>query len=90
MKLEVAFTRKQASGAIPNGVMVEKVNSEQGDTHSDGARATVVGSWGPVDELPGRYFYFVEWEDVPGLPVGIGGDRIRVPSRHNGQDQEAI
>jgi len=89
MKVKVGFTRNQAPGAIPNGAAVEKVNSEPGDCHHDGARATVVGSWGSlgVCRLPDRYFYFVEWEDRPGVPVGIGGHRIRVPSRHNGHEE---
>jgi len=87
--MKVAFTSNQAPGAIPNGAAVEKVNSEPGDGHHDGARATVVGSL-PIDDdrLPDRYFYFVEWEDLPGHPVGIGGHRIRVPSRHNGHEEE--
>jgi len=84
--MNAAYTRNQAPGAIPNGAVVEKVNTKQGDTHPDGARATVVVSFGPVDELPGRYFYFVEWEDLPGLPVGIGGDRIGIPERQNGKE----
>ena len=83
--MNVAFTSDQAPGAIANGALVEKVNSGPGDAHTDGARATVVGSFGPVS-LPDRYFYFVEWEDYPGLPVGIGGHRIRVPERQNGHE----
>ncbi len=90
--MEVAFTSKQAPGAIPNGAVVEKVNSEPGDDHTNGARATVVGSWGPIDDdrLPDRYFYFVEWEDRPGIPVGVSGNRIQVPSRQNGQEETAL
>jgi len=95
--MKVAYTRNQAPGAIPNGAVVEKVNSEPEDTHLDGVRATVVGSWGPtgvqvllkegnLHRLPDQYFYFVEWEDRPGLPVGIGGHRIRVPERQNGNE----
>ncbi|KKK91658.1 hypothetical protein LCGC14_2710750, partial [marine sediment metagenome] len=85
----VVFTTKQAPGGIPNGAVVEKVSSEPGDSHPDGARATVVGSLGPIDDdcLPDPYFYFVEWEDQPGVPVGIGGNRVRVPSKQNVEAQ---
>lgn len=59
---------------------MEKTLSEDGDTHGDGARAKVVGSIGPLNDpgLPAPYAYFVEWLDLPGVPVGIGGHRIRV------------
>ncbi len=75
---EVVSTHDQAPGALPNGALVEKLNTEPGDTHRDGARAVVVGSLGPYDGLPDPYGYFVEWDDIPGVPVAIGGHRIRV------------
>ncbi len=77
MSMNAMFTTDQAEGAIPNGTLVAKVNSEEGDTHGDGARAKVLGSIGPVAGLPDPYAYFVEWLDLPGVPVGIAGHRIR-------------
>ena len=60
------------------GTRVSKIASVPGDTHQDGARATVVGSIGPVpyqDRLV-TYGYFVEWDDLPGVPVAISSWRI--------------
>ena len=74
------FTNKQAPGALANGTSIEKVGSEPGDGHQDGAKGKIVGSIGPVDPSPeyaGRYAYFVEWDDMPGLPVGVSDHRIR-------------
>ena len=83
--MEVVFTSKEAPGALRNGTIVEKVNSESGDSHQDGARATAMGSVGPVDipGVPTRYGYFVVWDDMPGLPVWIAGHRIRPVERKN-------
>ena len=77
--MEVVFTTKEAPGALRNGTIVEKINSEPRDTHRDGARAMIVGSVGPVDDLrlPAKYGYFVVWDDMPGVPVFIAGHRIR-------------
>ena len=77
--MEVVFTTKEAPGALRNGTIVEKVNSEPGDRHQDGAQGTIMGSVGPVDVpgIPTRYAYFVVWDDMPGVPVGIAGHRIR-------------
>lgn len=68
-----AYTTKQAPGALPNGTRVSKVNSKPDDTHQDGALATVLGSIG-VDEV---IAYFVEWDDLPDIPVGIAGYRVK-------------
>ena len=78
--MNVVSTRAQAKGAIPNKTIVEKTNSMPGDTHKDGAQAKVVGSMGPAyhSSLPSPYIYFVEWTDVPGVPVAISGNRIKV------------
>jgi hypothetical protein len=77
--MEVMFTSDEAPGALRNGTIVEKINSELDDTHGDGARATIVGSVGPLDDprLASKYSYFVEWDDMPGAPVFIAGERIR-------------
>jgi hypothetical protein len=69
----VAVSHQQAPGAIPNGTRVQKCNTEPRDDHQDGALATVLGSVGPVN---GMYGYFVEWDDWPGIPVFIRGNRI--------------
>lgn len=73
---------EQAAGAIKNGAIIEKINSKPGDSHTDGARAKVMGSMGPID-LPGlgmMYGYWVEWEDAPGFPVMITGNRVKLIS----------
>ena len=53
-----------------NGTKVEKINSEPGDMHQDGARGTVISHLGP--KPPGssgilhdhcEYGYFVRWQD---------------------------
>jgi hypothetical protein len=70
----------EALGAWKNGTRVIKVRSGEGDTHVDGAPATIIGSAGPVEAEGIRtYVYFVEWDDAPGIPVGIRGDRIALP-----------
>jgi len=79
-------------GRWPKGTRVSKVNTEPGDTHQDGALGTIVGALGPVTgwqraELiiilakkgvdgDVEYFYWVEWDDRPGIPVGIADYRI--------------
>ena len=79
---------KQAPGAIPNGTVVEKIHTEPRDSHRDGSRAKVAGSVGPVDDplAPDRYGYFVEWDDLPGHHVFIGGHRIRPVSKEGGAE----
>ena len=64
---------EQAGGAWLNGSRVKKIGSMPGDAHSDGARGTVRASLGPVR---GEYGYFVEWDDVPRIPVFIRGNRL--------------
>ena len=71
------YTTDQAEGAIPNGTRIVKVNSEAEDAHVDGAPGVVIGSMAEP-EHPGRFGYFIEWDDMPGLPVGIVGHRIAV------------
>jgi hypothetical protein len=59
---------------------VQKTRTSAGDTHQDGAYATVLGSIGPY---LGTFGYWVEWYDRPGAPVFIHGDRLRVPGSSN-------
>ena len=58
-----------AARSLPRGTLVEKIDSAPGDSHQDGARARVLSAFGDG--------YFVEWEDVPGVPVFILAARIR-------------
>ena len=75
------YTLDQAAGALLNGTRVQKVNSEPGDGHQDGACGTVIGSVeaGQVPGFSDRYVYFVAWEDAPGagVPVGIREGRLK-------------
>lgn len=57
------------------GARVKKCNTKGNDTHQDGALATVVQRMGPAPETQ-MVGYFVHWDDLPGIPVFIGGDRI--------------
>jgi len=67
----------EAKGAIPNGTKIVKTKFGLGDTHKVGDKGTVISSVGPA-KLAGEiiYFYFVEWEDMPGLRVGIASTKI--------------
>jgi hypothetical protein len=66
----------QADGAFPNGTKVKKINSDQTDSHQDGATATILGSVGPV-LYHGKqtYGYWLRWDDSP-LPCFINSTRI--------------
>jgi hypothetical protein len=76
----VGYIDEQAAGAWPNGTRVMKTGSDETDKHGDGARATVVGSFA-TGEVIVAFCYFVEWDDMPGLPMGIRCDRlIRIDS----------
>lgn len=68
------YTADQAPGAMSNGTIVEKINTEPGDFHKDGARARVIGSLPEVDGLRG---YFVEWDDTPEVPQFVKSTRIQ-------------
>jgi hypothetical protein len=71
----VAYITDQADGALPNGTRVVKCTFEKGDKHAIGDLATVIGSIRhPTDP---RMFYFVEWDDMPGVPIGVIGTKIR-------------
>ena len=68
----VVFTRDQAPVAIPNGTRVVKVCSAPDDAHQDGDPGVVIGSTGSGDAL----IYFVAWDDMPHVPVGVAEGRI--------------
>jgi len=82
----------QDEGRWPKGTRVRKINTKPGDSHQDGALGTIVGAWGPstasqraefIIELSKQgidgdveYIYWVEWDDIPGIPVAITDNRI--------------
>ena len=70
----IVFTRDTAEGALANDTRIRKVLSEPGDGHQDGALGAIIGSMGPFN-LHGfpniRYLYFIEWDDMPGMPIGM-------------------
>ena len=81
----------QDKGRWPKGTRVRKISSKPGDTHQDGALGTIVGAWGPLSagqraeliiELAKKgaedieCMYWVEWDDMPGIPVAIADCRI--------------
>lgn len=65
------FTREQAEGALPNGTRVVKIKAEEGDGHAVGERATVIGSVSHPEIMNGIIAYFVSWDDMPNVPVGV-------------------
>jgi hypothetical protein len=79
-------TQGQAPGAIPNGTRVVKQNTQPGDSQPDGALGIVLGSFkAPTglklaarsERLMGvTYFYFVEWDALPGVAVGVVSTKI--------------
>lgn len=81
------FIPGEAPGAIPNGSRVVKVWAEKADDHQVGAKATILSSMGPMDaalaaaagrgDLDGEYAYFVEWDDLPGIPVFTRGKKLQ-------------
>ncbi len=80
------------AGRWPRGTRVKKVSSKPGDSHQDGALGTIVGAWGPATAsqraeiiiklakqgINGdiEYVYWVEWDDIPGIPIAITDNRI--------------
>ena len=90
-------------GRWPRGTRVRKVNTKPGDAHQDGALGTIVGALGPVTgwqraeliiELAKQgidgdveYFYWVEWDDIPGIPVGIADNRIEPVEEDYGKNR---
>jgi hypothetical protein len=82
----------QDKGRWPKGTRVKKVCSQPGDIHRDGALGTIVGALGPATAsqraefiiklakqgINGdiEYIYWVEWDDILGIPVAITDNRI--------------
>lgn len=89
-------------GRWPKGTRVRKVNTKPGDTHQDGALGTIVGALGPLSGSQRaeliialakkgisqdiECMYWVEWDDIPGIPVAIADCRIE-PVEELGRSQ---
>ena len=69
-----AFTRNQVEGAIPNGTVIVKANSDPGDATPNGTKGTILGSL----SADGLMFYFVEWESRPKMAIGCMSFKIAV------------
>jgi len=67
------FPKGEAPGAWPKGTRVRKSRDDPGDTHRVGDEAFVLSSVGPMDDM---YLYFVIWDDMPLVPVGIRSDKL--------------
>jgi len=63
------------AGTFPPGSRVRKAKMRVGDAHQVGALATTVSF--PLGPAPSPssgamcYGYFVEWDDLPGVPVFV-------------------
>ena len=70
-------THEHATGAYPNGTRVVKVREDpSGDLHPIGARATVIGSLGPVNVFGEEFGYCLLWDDTPGIAIFTRGSKI--------------
>ena len=69
----VVWTRDEAWGAMRNGTVIEKCNSQPGDSFPDGTRGMIVGS----QIIKVEHFYFILWEPMPKVPIAISMHRIR-------------
>lgn len=71
---------KQATGAIPNGRKVRKINSQPADATPDGTEGTVLGSVGSFPIYIGddviHFGYIIEWDN--NLPAISGFDKSAV------------
>lgn len=77
---------------MKQGTRIVKVASEPADAHPDGSMGTIIFDMGAVGEqgaanlhamgvlnaAADERFYFVEWDDLPGVPVGVRGAKLRI------------
>jgi hypothetical protein len=66
-------------GSYAAGDRVRKVGSDERDAHRDGAAGRVLKVLPvsiPTDNDGQEFAYFVEWDDLPGMPVFIRGSRL--------------
>lgn len=71
-----AFTRAQAPGAIPNRRRIVKIAADEGDANPVGTMGTVLGSISRPEVLNGVLLYFVEWDTMPRVAVGVAAFKI--------------
>lgn len=77
------WLKGDADGAVPIGGRVVKCNSEEGDLTPDGTEGTVVSSINVPDNIGKElgvdviFFYFIEWDTEPDLPVGVIDKKLR-------------
>lgn len=76
-----AFTRHQADGAIPNGAVIVKCNSEKNDGTLDGTPGIVLGSFNHPEVMNGMLCYFIEWADSPRVAVACMEFKVRPADR---------
>jgi len=77
-----AFTRSQAGNAeFPNGARIRKAREEPGDRTPLGTCGTVLGSISNPLVRGGMVFYFVEWDDMRRVAVGVIASKIEAADR---------
>ncbi len=69
----VVYTTAEAWGAWRNGTRVAKAGAVDYDEVPDGTLGTVIGS---NETQPGRYFYYVVWDNRPYTVAGLAGLRL--------------
>lgn len=62
-------------GAMKKGTRIEKTATEAKNGHADGAGGRVLGVM-PI-AIDNEFAYFVEWDDLPGVPIFTRGSRLR-------------
>lgn len=74
----VLYVTDHSPGAIPNGTRVKKIVYERDDAHEPGMTGIIIGSLpgSLVPEVKIDFFYFVEWDDRPMIPVGVQDYKI--------------
>lgn len=72
VRRRASFLAGEAEGAIPNGRSIVKVASALKDPTPNGTKGVVLAS----HYVDGLYFYFVEFEDKRGIPIGLMGWKI--------------
>jgi len=78
----------------PLGTLVLKTNSEPRDGHQNGSPGTITHAPEQISKLTGTHyikpfpphvtvwFYFVEWHDAIGIPVGTMSSKLQPYSVH--------
>lgn len=71
----------EADGAIPNGTRIIKTNSNNGDSHLNGAGGTVFSSIALPEDMrvehpEVEFMYWIVWDDLPAFPTAVSSNRI--------------